>query len=79
LDGVGEGVLEYESPEGVESLAASCCVSLPGDSLSPLQAVPAVIYNIGMQATMGNCMILVIIFLVFFSNVRYISDFIRFL
>jgi hypothetical protein len=48
------------------------CV-LAGGSLSPLQAVAAVICtSIGMQTTIGNCMIHVIIFLVFFSIVGYI-------
>ena len=63
----------------MESLAADGCV-LAGGSLSPLQAVAAVICtSIGMLTTIGNCMIHVIIFLVFFSIFGYISDFRRFL
>ena len=55
------------------------CV-LAGGSLSPLQAVAAVICtSISMQTTIGNCMIHVIIFLVLFSIFGYISDFRRFL
>jgi hypothetical protein len=52
-------------------LLVVCVVA--GGSLSPLQAVAAVIcISIGMQTTIGNYMIHVIIFLVFFSIVGYI-------
>jgi hypothetical protein len=70
--------LKAEGRRGVPGCWWLCV--LAGGSLSPLQVVAAVICSsIGMQTTIGNCMIHVIIFLVLFSIFGYISDFRRFL